>query len=232
MGAFSIAMKGICTHFSQQFHENLPVPHRVVLVNGHRSDVLIQNIGVAPHIASITMDGRTFLLGGVSIGIKNGTTPFKVSEDFYLTIPVLSDLAIMPMPAARNSVFLGAVPTLASAYLDITTGTLTACLDPIGAAVSKLIVETDGDPVMTFQPFLGTFLPDGLQPEMPVSDGSAVVLENSSSDDQFPMTHFLLHYLTASEIPDAPQVPRNLKGPPCPVSYAIVGGGCSNSSYP
>jgi hypothetical protein len=66
-----------------------------------------------------------------------------------------------------------------------------------------------------------------------LEDGTIVRKNNSASRDMEMVTpggHFLLHYLTASRLPSAPQVPQltlDLEGHWVPGTL-----GCSNSTYP
>jgi len=247
VGQLTVQFLGICTHFTQNIS---PIPHRVVLVNAS-AGITVGGVPIPPHFATIliTPPGAPpgtglgpFSLTGVAISLQNpasdplGLLPSNVPNLTNLTAP------IQPLAIRSSQYVIEQVPQFAAAYFDIVTGTFTTIPGPggaVGVAVSMNTVPTttqppDDDPVLLFTPFPNAApLASGLSSSMPVASGSTITFANeaASADENspgsFPTSHFFLHYLTASQMPSAPQVP--------PMSATVsgsVGGGCSNSQYP
>ena len=233
MGKIVVTFNGICTHFT----ENVPVAHRVVLVNA-TSGLTVAGVPIPPHQPVITFPDATgqaqsVTLNGMTISVSNSQTVGVAGS--LDALPNLTNLMqpVEPLAIRSSEYVLDAIPQWAACYFDVNSGNFTAAKDSDGALTAQLTVETTGAPELVLTPFSGATLPQGLTSPMTLgTDPNATVgitisnlapprHENQSG------AHFLLHYLTASQIPTAPQVPQMTTS-----LNDSVGGDCSNSTYP
>lgn len=231
MGTLTINFEGICTHFTQ----NVPVPHRVVLVNATNGPT-IDGVAIPPHQPTITIaeGGTTPLsigplpLTGVTIAVQNATGSLSGLPP---GLPLLSTLmaAVEPFSAPSPGHVVDGIPQWVACYFDLTAGSLSTFTNMLALAV-QATVTTNGDPILTFTPFQNAApLAAGLEPKMTLPSGSTVTISNQApmDNDYEPASHFLLHYLTAGVMPTVPQLP-----PVSPMPNESASGGCSNSGYP
>lgn len=225
MGTLTVRFKGICTHFT----ENVPVSHRVVLVNA-RNGADIFGVHIPPHIPLLSIGGSQplgpVMLAGLWIQVANPSGPLDP------TPPEVPNLTLLMQPVQTLSVpspeyVTGQDPELVACYFDVDAGSFE--IFGTGGTVDTMVkITTVGEPVLTFTPFPGATLPPQLSPVMPIPSDTIITLANEASMDEekFPDAHFLLHYLTARDRPTVPQVPQPDRAVPS------VAGGCSNSNYP
>lgn len=236
MGTLTVNFVGICTHFSQ----NVPVPHRVVLVNATAAPT-VMGVPIPPHFPTISIaSSGAFPLTGVSISVQNpaatpvGPLPSDVANLTSLMSPIETLAVLSPQ------LVLDQISQFAACYFDIATGTFST-FNSNGNLAVRLVMDTvatpespNGDPLLLFTPFPNAPpLATGLTSPMLLASGTTITVSNEAppADEtgpgSAPSSHFLLHYLTATQMPGAPQVP------PMPsLIIDSVGGGCSNSNYP
>ncbi|HEY2324907.1 MAG TPA: hypothetical protein VGJ82_18750 [Thermoanaerobaculia bacterium] len=235
MGTLIITFNGICTHFTK----NVPVPHRVVLVNATAA-LTVSGIPIPPHQPAITFpDGsgpgsQKVTLNGMTISVANPLT--NGDPDGSLDgLPNLTSLmsSVQPLSIRSSEYVLDQVPQWSACYFDVNSGTFSTSKDMHGALSAVLTVTTIGVPQLTLAPFPGSTLPQGLSPAMTLGTDPdalvAITISNLAPPAQETESgaHFLLHYLTASQMPSAPQVPQ------MPTQFNLsVGGDCSNTVYP
>lgn len=246
MGSFNIFFEGICTHFT----ENIPVPYRVVLVNASRG-LTVKGIPIPAHRPFITFpDSRgnqqEVTLNGVNIQVGNPQGR-PMQKPTLPSLPNLTTLmsAVEPLSPRSPQYVLEEDPDLVACHFDFTVGTATVKQNESGAFGVEVNVPTTMAqvPELTLSPFSGSTLPEGLTPTMKfgtdVNATITITISNlaSPSQEMDSGAHFLLHYLTASQMPGAPQVPQmptvtqNASRTPS-IQTDTVGGDCSNSVYP
>lgn len=234
MGTITIQFQGMCTHFPNLNFEN--VPYRIVLVNASNGPTL-DGVAIPPHFAMISWPtpnpAFTLPLTGVTVQVSN---PTQRSTPGPLPLQSLTGMMapIQTLGPFSEEVVTQGIPAWTSCHFDINAGALTLVSGPNNTTAAQLVVETDGDPILSFNPFPNAPpLPEGLSPLTAIPSGTTITISNMAAGAQeqpsspFPNSHFLIHYLTARRYPSVPQVP------PLPVLLQeTVGGGCSNSSYP
>jgi hypothetical protein len=249
MGIVNVYFQGICTHMQwPEAAERGEVPgfrHRVVLVNGRKPREINQK-PIGPHVAMLSIAARDLAggagtaaldhpLDGRRVTIVNATGPALTYDPSYeCCIPHLSALANQPV-SPSVPVVVGADAQHASCYFDVEHGLMRAGTIPGQAVATQLIAPTDGDPRLRIEYFRSH---EWL--ELTLRDGAQVVVSNAgideASDDQY---DFLLHYLTAEQLPANPGVPTStthcrstIDLPPNVGPKQNIGPGCSNSNFP
>lgn len=233
MGSISITFNGICTFVTPGNGITLPagVQWRVVLLNAS-SGRNVNGVLIPPHAASITIQPAgapadpPIALNGCTLSI----TPLDPAgfSDPEFDPPNLTNLvaSVEPLSVPSSEVVTGGIADFASCYFDITSGTLSSGVNSMGAVFSTLVVSGGDNFTLTMTPFAAAPATN-LPPVTTLATGSAVTIANEATNEQDGLDHFLLHYLVATQLPPAPQLP-----PPRPVPEDLVGAGCSNSQYP
>jgi hypothetical protein len=240
-----VQFEGICVHFLQANHPQLPVPHRVVLLNA--SKILdVWGHPIAPHIAQYAFDVATpFSLDGVTLSIDKPLGSGMQYDPTFDSVPNLTELASRLPPGlgpASLALLIGENPDLVSGYFDFTAGTVSAIVGNGGAVYAQVTVETDADPHLLVTPFRTRL---NSRPQLKTTPqaipNGTVFVSNEETGPSIGAEHdFLLSYLTAAFIPideppigafPAPEVlqphtSRKL------VMNLLEDPGCSNSQYP
>lgn len=243
MNRVIVEFHGICTHVSRQRFPELPVPHRVLLVNAS-GPTYLNTVHIPRHVASVTWpDGTTYAVAGVSLMLA---VEAHLTEPRPLTLhledlPNLTELMeeIAPLsPPARHMVFNPSAEDVAC-YFDISFGTLSAAINDHDAAYTTLTVESEHPLVLNAAPFGGTTLPSPqlAQPLRLTGESLMVVANVDATAVRKTMADFLLHYRFAERMPAVPQIPqlptlRRLPRRPPRAKFTTIGAGCSNSNYP
>jgi hypothetical protein len=226
MGKLNVYFVGVCVHLRNSVKG---VPHRVVLINASKGDH-IHDLPIDPHFAGLNIgvpdtprpDGALF------------TIPNAVSEavdydsSFERCIPRLADYSSSPLPPLSDAMTRGKDKALAAAYFDA-AGKFSAEVTHGGASVAKLVVETNGSPILRIAPF------DGASPEdVNLPDDATIEIANIVGSEATENDHdFLLNFKILEKIPDDASWPT--EGKECQRSnraYTTIGPGCSNTNYP
>ena len=242
--SITIEFQGVCTNFQpSELNGNVLPPglDRVVLVNADR-EITIDGRLIPPHKAWLQLPtGPSIALAGCTLEIANPAQPGSLSyQPSYLS--VIPNLTVLTAGANEilgppsPAVVSGNDPAVASCYFDFVSGAFSGCVN-VAAAVTRVLVETDGDPVLRLTPFPGSpMLPQTFQPP----SGSTLRVIHAAENEDQPFD-FLLHYLTAATMPPDPPIAPPISGPPCSTSTAasdvgiqklVVISSCSNSTYP
>jgi hypothetical protein len=223
-----IQFMGICTHFSQANHPELPVSHRVVLVRADVIDLPPINGQLIPaHFAAMTV---TTAQGMVSVPLTGCTLSFVNAigaPDFDLTgVPNLTDLSDNTIGAASTPVLLGRNPNVTACWFDFDHGTNVVNTMDDGEISTTFTVTTDGPPLLLYRQFPNVIWPPPATMQFQPTPGSTVLVHNLAMppNEDDPMFHFYLSYLTAFELPSVMGLPTT--------TTETGGPGCSNSNYP
>lgn len=236
MSTVTVWFVGICTHFWPDFNPALDGIHRVVLVNAS-AGADIRGVSIDPHTASIWMssnDQQIDLHGcTLTLTTTNPHPPAVTRDASFDALPQLALLmeTVEPIGAPASSVLFDRDPQRTAAHFDIGAGTLYACQDENDTAFAKLVLEGDAPFTLQLERW------NGSTETFSLPDGTEVVVANADAQldpTAPPAADFLLHYLTAAQMPTAPQVPQSIDVPACTVQFPMgtVGAGCSNSNYP
>lgn len=230
----TIEFHGICTFVSQDTVPRLPAPWRAVLPNAaHGAD--IRGIPIQAHGGSIEfmIPGENLAplaLEGYRMYLTSPVVPAEklVMKPDFFRLPDLTTLmrTIEPLGPPSPQMVLEGDPEIAAAYFDFTMGTVTAGLSALLAATTVLALENE------VSLHIETFAGVAVREPIPLPSGSIVTIYNADADKTGATgADFLLHYLTAGQLPFVPQVPQSINLPFHDVS-CTVGAGCSNSTYP
>ena len=231
MGRITVVFHGVCTHLKNELQD---VPHRVVLVETDEIRHIHGDV-IAPHKPSLESEH-----------VKNGTLPRPASR---LTLTISNavkdpisytdcyNCAIWPLKQYTGDPSLGLNLAVVdgkkapgSIYFDAPDGTFEAYLTKGGASVAKLIVETDGDPVLQIESWDRPSISS-----VEFEDDAVLDVKNVSTPGHENDRDFVLHYLTTDRSFD--KYPKD----PAPCTeycstkeddYIDLGPGCSNSNYP
>ena len=239
MGSLTVYFVGICSHLRE--FTSVETEHRVVLINA-REGKEINGHKIVGHVATLRyLDAkgtpRHEPLNGVRITIKNpSATPLTYDKSFFTCLPRLTayaqDVITLSLDVAK-----GHDPNLVAAYFDIPAGNLIAGADANDASVAVLTVPTDGDPILSIEPFPGHHSNASAR-EIPLPPNAHIQLENVGPG----LRHgegphdFLLNLLVAQVIPPKATWPTTRAD--CKLDVALpfpgntVDPGCSNSNYP
>lgn len=236
MGTVNIKLMGICTNFRVSDHPELPVQHRVVLIRADNLPSTVFGHVIPPHFASLvisgdTPGGATIPLAGVDINVKNEVDADCVYSESFLDTPTLTSLMGGVLNQASLPVLVGKNKNLVSAYLNLNSGSFTACALNNAATTTITVTTSDVNPTLLLTPFPTAAYPAPTPMEIEIPSGGTVVLQNVSADETDGTFHFLLHYLTVDIPPESPVVPTTLNLGACP-GPAVGGVGCSDSNYP
>ena len=240
----TVTFDGICTFISQaSISPPMNVDYRVVLLNVSGDNTVGSVMRIPPHTAKMTIGGTVTNLTGQAISIQvtvppgEQPPPFTLDPSFAQFMPNLTELVnpIETLGPPSADVVTGNRADLVAAYFDITAGTLSASVDtgPTSASFqARLVISAPAGSTFTLiQAGFG-----GAPSETtPLQSGAIVALSNSASpqeEQDKPGSHFLLHYLTAAQLPSAPQIPQ-VSQVPFTETHDVPGTlGCSNSTYP
>ncbi|HYI08125.1 MAG TPA: hypothetical protein VEK57_03555 [Thermoanaerobaculia bacterium] len=231
-----ISFTGICTFVSQTTVPELPGPWRAVVVNSFSTGGSVRGIPVNEHRALMVIERpgeptQELLLSGTRMFLtsRGAPPPFNPLPTFGL-LPNLTLLMkdLEPLGPPSGAVVLESDPALASAYFDVTMGTLSAALTQEFAATTMLNVDTTDTLTLVMEPF-GTDPPSSI----PLPPGTTIIIANEDTGPRSEAiaVDFLIHYLTAATLPLVPQVPQEIHLPFIDVT-CTAGAGCSNSTYP
>jgi hypothetical protein len=259
MGKIEIYFVGVCTFFEDYseyaaLSEQLPV-HRMVLVNGDRSSIVIHGgppIPINPHLAHLAIDSPIVAvsgtlppkLPGTEIFNLNGTSAFSLSVANASSTQWTNNAGCLPHLQAAVSTDLGP-PSLAvirdgqaACYADFTVGTIDGFQIPAGSdsamGISLVTLETAGNPVLSIAgpDGSGTIELEGLPggPAIVIISNKPATQGHDAEDD------FILNFLTVADPPS----PSSIRSPgkvDCPVNprrliFGDAGPGCSNTNYP
>ena len=227
MGELTVYFVGVCVHLRNAVKG---VQHRVVVINASNQEHIHEHT-IEPHHAKLDIGATgTPRPDGVLFTIPNAIDePVDYDPSFETCIPHLADYTSSPLPPLSDVMVRAKDKSAAAAYFDA-AGKFSAEVTHGGASVAKLVVKTDGDPVLRIAPF------DGSDPEdVTLPDGGTVEITNIV-DVHTAEEHdhdFLLNFKIFEKIPDDASWPTEPKQ--CPQSnrdYTSIGPGCSNSNYP
>ncbi len=236
-----VEFKGICTNFQAVDPPNgiLPpgVADRIVLVNADAGRIIDEH-EIPPHYAWLQLPtGPSLRLEGCALAIANSIQiePISYMPSYTGIVPNLTTLMGGTLGPPSQAVIAGNDPSLASCYFDFVSGTFYGCVIPnpdprMNAAQTRVVVETDGDPVLTLTPFPGSPMPPATF--RPPSGSVLTIVHSAENETDDEMYHFLLSYLTAAVMPAAPVLPQDILGDPCTSLTQLVSVACSNSTYP
>jgi hypothetical protein len=227
MGSLTVYFVGLCTHLTQWTSD--AAEHRVVLINASR-DRLANGKLVRRHTARLRFSAfDTLPLSGATLRVNAANAGVSYDKSFYTCIPRMKDFTNERLAPLSASMAASKNADLVSAYFDA-AGRFSAGKSKSGAAIAVLNVETDGDPKLTIDPFLGA----PTVRELP--DRATIFVENVDLASTPGVDHdFLLHYKMLTHVPHDARWP--LDPLPCLVldiedDTVTVGPGCSNSNYP
>lgn len=240
MNRVTVEFFGICTFVSPERLPRLRVPQRVVLVNG--TDTEVRHLRIPSHKAVLLRpDGESILLQGVHLKlVVESPVPPPFSAHLE-TLPQLTALMkeIEPLSPPSHKVVLEPTASEVSCLFDITFGTLTVRSTNHQAAYTRLTAESEGTFVLEAEPLPGGRLPDHLERRTPLAGHTVLSVANVDVDpSKKTMLDFLLHYKTAAQMPEVPQIPQMATPqtmatqPPAQHPFHTIGSGCSNSNYP
>jgi len=249
MATIKIYFIGICTHIRVSEALTPGLQHRVVLVNG-REPRRINGSLIEPHVpilrvrpSDLMVNGqpaKTELpcilewdLRGTRVDVVNAIGGLQYDATYDCCIPHL--LKLTPdLPPPSKEVILGADPTKAACYFDVSSGVFGAGYVAQGAATAVLTVTTtDEVPILRIRRFH-----EETEQEFHLADGAEIALCNVGLENVEDDNDFLLHYETAESIPPNAGVPSEVA--PCcrKLTSHIIPGGlavgpqCSNSDFP
>lgn len=245
---------GICTNISRERLPELPVPHRIVLVNASQGSkgTPYERFRIGPHEAAIAFGrAKAVPLKGCKLTLAAGASlrsgP-QLAPDFY-RIPNLTTLfrngeVFGPrLSAPSREVVIDGKPARAACYFDVAVGTLTSQKTDLDAVFTSL-TATGPEFVLEASAFEGGSLPEGLSESTVLTQDTTIWIGNTDTADKGP-TDFILHYLTAQDPPADPRIPdmatpaalvserpKPARIPRLHPTWNTVGAGCSNSNYP
>lgn len=228
---------GICTHISQSTLPALPAKHRVVLVNALHGSA-VREMPIPAHEAGLRIGQEAPIpLRGCTVRLVTAMPPSSTVEltDSFKALPNLTSLMerLADLGAPSPEVVLDQNAERSACYFDIDFGTLSACRDLKGAAITTL--EVDSPERLSLEIMAWD---NSLVVSYPLEPDAIVWVANTDPQIQNGNPHhsvdFLLHYATAARMPHTPQVPHLIALPQCGFSHPFptVGAGCSNSNYP
>lgn len=243
MGTIQIQFMGICVNFSKEVNSDLPVRHRIVLP---RIDITnlppipeLEGELLPPHFATLSYSVPSAVseqppsivalpLTGCTVSVVNPLNFGDFTGDMG-GIPNLTDLEAsigQSLGPPSTPVLYGKNASIVACWFDIDSGIVDGIPMPDGEIMTRVTIETDGDPLLRYVPFPGAIYPPVAQIEFTPPAGQIVWVQNVSmpGDEEDPRFHFYLNYLTAANLPAELKLPDSL---------ALEGGpGCSNSNYP
>jgi len=241
MGELTIVFQGICTHFRREFHPTLPVPHRVVLINGENLAIrppdfpeIQAHDGTITRPTNISGSNPTLPLQGVVLQVLDATGPAPTYDSAYHEIPNLTrleDEESVTLGEPKEIVLFEEDHDWTVAHFDFTSGVFNAFSSGDGSATVAVTVTTSraGDQIIEVTPYGG-----GTSQQFIYPDGTQVYVQNLEVSGPTSENDFLLHYLCAKHVPSVAELV--IAGPfsaGCPGFQKDFGGpGCSDSNYP
>jgi hypothetical protein len=260
MGKIEIYFVGVCTFF-EDYSEmagspGQPPVHRMVLVDGDRSSVVIHGeppIPITPHLAHLAIDSPIVAVRGTlppkvpgtEVYNLNGTSAFSLSVANASSTQWTNNAGCLPHLQDAVSTPLGppSLPVIrdgqAACYADFTVGTIDGFQIPTGSnsamGISRVTLETEGNPVLSIAG------PDDVSGTLELEclpGGPALVFISNQPEHQGRDAEddFILNFLTVAE-PPSPSSIRSPDKVECPASprrlvFGDAGPGCSNTNYP
>ena len=244
MGELYFQFEGICTNF--KFFENpqLPVLHRVVLpAVANFTSVFGRHVD--SHVASYAIGEENDLpLDGVVVTVDNAVGNGCTYDPSYDAVPRLGTLmrnARKELSGPSLPALLGMNRDLVAAYFDFNSASFSACSSATtdrGAAITRVRVETEGDPILTMRGFAKSLIGGGdVFSSQPLASPTTIYVSNESTEKTGGDNDFLLSYLLAATLPTDPELPASVRVSQCTVVHKVRTGGtfdiyCSNSNYP
>lgn len=247
--AVRVEFIGICTHLRRdpqnEDTRNLPVPHRVVLVDArdetdfddrgkvpaHEAMLRIRGLREMPHslreIAGLDGPWTSWHLNGVRLTIVPAGDPGQVEYRSW-NVPVIQDLR--PNRLVAGVLSASGDAGVMDACFDVTGGTFESkCHDQAHGAM--LTVDAGSAPILVVTP-LGMPSPGKeiqLEP-----DAEIQIRHVATRHGHADANHFYLHYLIAGRQlpPGAKPFMEPCGGGPTLSGPISLGPDCSNSSYP
>jgi hypothetical protein len=263
MGSVTIHFEGICTQVKLPVNIGSTL-HRVVLVHAENG-LSINSIPIPAHDAFLEVDQLDLLepplagvnsfirqsdgnwqLFGARVSIANAAPGGVTYDPSSFDVPSLTTLTPDFGPLSSTVVF----GTAAACHVDISSGTFTASQTPGLAFFTTLVVQTTDDfVVLAVEDMI-----EGGAGQIRLKSGATIVFTNIGVKTGESDNDFLLHYLTAQNLPaDAkvPTFPELVKEVPVASAAAdparaassglsrrsrfaaeALGPGCSNSNFP
>jgi hypothetical protein len=235
-----VDFRGVCTHFRKTPNTpvaNLPVPHRVVVVDATHLPPDLRQRGVKPHKPFLFFsadgengNGRKEPLGnGVTLTIRGAAGEVSYDEN-YKRLPRLLTFQKDYVPCSN------VVDRYAAAcYFDIQGGTISTVVRGEEISVRWTVTLPDGIP-----PVVLLTRENGDVEELPVPEGMIVMVDQSTEPAAgHGHNDFLLHYLTSEVGIPGPGSGAAMPGQPSSDSvrpptywYEAMTAACSNSGYP
>lgn len=238
MAELIVEFRGVCTHFRRTPNTpvaNLPVPHRVVVVDALHLPPSLHEKGVKPHKANLffSPDGETVngrrepLANGVMLAIQ-GTEGDVAYDPNYDKLPALVRFQPDYVPC------LNVVDRhQAACYFELRGGTVSTFITGEEISVRWTVTLPDGT-----APVVVLTRDNGRVDELPVPEGTKVIVDQSTIPAEgHGHNDFLIHYLS-SEVGIPTALPFAMPGqPPGPLHVPrfweeAMTAACSNSGYP